>query len=58
MLASWMYANLVAWMISNLLVMLCVDNELLCLCLLCEFIPSVNSVWHDFTHFLPVDGNS
>jgi len=34
----WMYANLVAQMLSNLLVMLCVDDELLCLCLLCEFI--------------------
>ena len=28
----------VARMLSNLLVMLCVDDELLCLCLLCEFI--------------------
>jgi len=35
---SRMYANLVARMLSNLLVMLGVDDELLCLCLLCEFI--------------------
>jgi hypothetical protein len=38
-------------MLSNLLVMLWVDDELLCLYLLCEFISSVNSVRHDFTHF-------
>jgi len=34
----WIYANLVARMLSNPLVMLCVVDELLCLCLLCEFI--------------------
>jgi len=34
----WMYANLVAQMLSNPLVMLCVDDELLYLCLLCGFI--------------------
>jgi len=33
-----MYADLVAWMLSNSLVKLCVDDELLCLCLLCKFI--------------------
>jgi len=47
----WMYANLVAWILSNLLVMLCVDDELLCLYLLCEFISSVNSVRHNSIHF-------
>jgi len=46
----WMHANLVAWILSNLLVMLCVDDELLCLCLLCKFISSVNSVRHNSTH--------
>jgi len=34
----WMYANLVGYVLSNQLVMLCVDDELLFLCLLCGFI--------------------
>jgi len=34
----WMYANPIGYMLSNPLAMLCVDDELLCLCLLCEFI--------------------
>jgi len=44
-------------MISNLLVMLCVDDELLCLCLLCEFISLVIQ-YGIILHMSTVDGNS
>ena len=37
-------------MLSNQLVMLCVDDELLSLYLLCGFILVSKSIWHDFAY--------
>jgi len=55
---DWMYANHVGYVLSNQLVMLCVDDELLCLCLLCRFILVSKFSVAQFCICLPVDNNS
>jgi hypothetical protein len=54
----WMYANPVGYLLSNQLVMLCVDDELLFLCLLCGFILISQFSVAQFCICLPVDNNS
>jgi len=54
----WMYANPVGYMLNNWLVMLCVDDELLCLCLLRGFNLVSKFNMARFSKYLPVDNNS
>ena len=49
----WMCANTVGYMLSNQLVMLCVDDELLC-----GFILTSKFIMARFCICLPVDNNS
>ena len=53
-----MYVNHVGYMLSNRLVVLCVDDELLCLCLLCGFILVNKLSMARFCMYLPNDNNS
>jgi len=53
-----MYANSVGYVLSNQLVMLCVDDELLCLCLLSGFISHKKIQCGMILHYLAVNHNS